>query len=336
VTGRLLLENDALRVVVDPQLGGTITEIRHKQLAASVLGTVPWTPAPGPAAIDAAPDEVQWLKHYTGGWPLLFPNGGDACDFEGVFHGFHGEASFAVWEAQRKGEALTLRHRFRTVPVEMERVLSLDGEMLTVREAVRMPGDAPIRVMWGQHPTFGSDLLAGPFEIMTGARGLLVDDRYDPPANPLQPGATGTLWRAPGKAGDVDLSRPQGRIAAMAYLLDFAAPWVALRRLDRPLGAVLSWDLPVFPCAWLWIELGGTREAPWNGQARLIGLEPNTTWPGNGLADVARRGGPLLELKPGAELATTVRLVVSAIDVPIHGIDARGQPASSAGRSQLR
>jgi hypothetical protein len=327
VTGRHLLENEALRVVVDPRLGGTIAEIRHKTLGASVLGSVPWHPAPGPAATDAAADETRWLKHYTGGWPLLFPNGGDACHFEGMFHGFHGEASLAAWEAEQRGEALVMRHRFRTVPVEMERVLSLDGDVLVLRESVRMLGEAPIRVMWGQHPTFGSDLLAGPFEITTGARKLLVDDRYDPPANPLRPGASGTLSRAPGKAGDLDFGRPRDRMAAMAYLLDFEKPWIALRRLDRPLGAVLSWDGGIFPCAWLWIELGGTGDAPWNGRARLIGLEPNTTWPGNGLADVARRGGPLLELKPGAEINATVRLHVSAIGAPIDGIDAEGRPA---------
>ena len=88
MTASLVLENEALQVTVDPSLGGTITEIRHKALDVSVLGTVPWAPKPGPAATIAASDETQWLQHYTGGGPLLFPNGGDACLFEGVTHGF--------------------------------------------------------------------------------------------------------------------------------------------------------------------------------------------------------------------------------------------------------
>jgi hypothetical protein len=329
VTAPLVLENEALQVTVDPSIGGTITEIRHKALGASVLGTVPWAPKPGPAATVAASDETQWLQHYTGGWPLLFPNGGDACLFEGVTHGFHGEASLASWQARREGDALILRHRFETVPVEMERVLSLDGDVLAICETVRMLGARPVRVMWGQHPTFGSDLLAGPFEIATGARRVTVDDRFDPPANPLQTGTSGAWPIVPGKSGAVDLGRPDklggGKIAAMAYLLDFTSPWAAIRRVDTGLAAILSWDGATFPCAWLWIELGGTGDAPWNGAARLIGLEPNTTWPGNGLADTARRGAELMRLDPGDRRQATVRLQVSRVAQPIAGIDASGR-----------
>jgi galactose mutarotase-like enzyme len=325
VTAPLVLENETLRIAIDPAVGGTITEIRHNALDVSVLGTVPWTPKSGPSATIAAPDEMQWLPYYTGGWPLLFPNGGDACAFEGVAHGFHGEASLAAWDSTMEHGALVLRRDFVTVPVAMERRLSLDGDVLTIHETVRMRGPRPIRAMWGQHPTFGSDLLAGPFEIASGARRVIVDDRYDPPANPLTAGAGGTWPIVPGRTGAYDLRRPDGRIAAMAYLLDFASPWAAIRRTDTGIAAVLSWSADIFPYAWLWIELGGTEEAPWNGQARLIGIEPNTTWPGNGLADTARRHAPLLRLDPGAVRRATVRLQVLRAPRPIAGVDGSGR-----------
>jgi hypothetical protein len=325
VTALHVLESDALQVTIDPLLGGTITAIRHKVLDVSVLGTVPWTPQPGPAATIAAPDEPSWLPHYTGGWPLLFPNGGDACTFEGVTHGFHGEASLAAWHAVVEDRVLVLRHRFATAPVEMERRMALDGDVLEIRETMRMLGGRAIRVMWGQHPTFGSDLLAGPFEIATGARKVVVDDRFDSPANPLRTGATGAWPIVSGKSGPIDLSRPQGKIAAMAYLLDFASPWAAIRRRDTGIAAVLSWDAATFPVAWLWIELGGTEDAPWGGKARLIGLEPNTTWPGNGLADTVRRGADLMQLDPGDVRHTTVRLQVVRTPESITGVDATGR-----------
>jgi len=132
---------------------------------------------------------------------------------------------------------------------------------------------------------------------------VLVDDRYDPPTNPLAAGASGTWPLVPGKTGTYDLSRPDGKIAAMAYLLDFTEPWAAIRRTDTGIAAVLSWSADIFPHAWLWIELGGTEDAPWGGQARLIGIEPNTTWPGNGLADTARRNAPLLAPRSGRRAA---------------------------------
>jgi hypothetical protein len=309
--GPLILENDALRIAVDPIVGGTVTSILHKATGMSVLGTVPWATRPGPAETHAAPDENAWLRYYSGGWPLLFPNGGDACTFDGVFHGFHGEASLAPWEAERSDGRLRLRRRFDSVPVAMERALILEGEALTVRERVAMHGDRTVSVMWGHHPTFGSDLLDGPFEIGTNARRVMVDDRFDLPLNPLRPGAAGEWPQVPGKTGSYDLSRPRAPMAAMAYLMDFSNPFASIRRLDDTIAARLSWDGAVFPHAWLWCELAATQAEPWCGKAHLIGIEPNTTWPGNGLRDTHRRGTPLLELTPGGKVETWVRLEVT-------------------------
>ncbi len=307
----MILESDGLRVVVDPLVGGTITSILHKATGMSVLGTVPWKTRPGPAETHAAPDEKAWLPYYTGGWPLLFPNGGDACTFDGVFHGFHGEASLAPWDAAQGAGRLRLSRRFETVPVVMERELTVDGEAVTIRERVTMHDDRAVSVMWGHHPTFGSDLLDGPFEIGTTARRVTVDDRFDLGLNPLRPGAAGEWPQVPGKAGPYDLSRPESPMAAMAYLADFSSPSAWIRRLDDTIAARLTWDGTVFPFAWLWCELGATEDEPWCGKARLIGIEPNTTWPGNGLLDTHHRGAPLLELKPGCEIETWVRLEVT-------------------------
>ena len=97
------IASDELRVTVNPKVGGTITAIIHLGLGLSVLGEVPWDPVDAPIGGFAARDEMHWLSRYTGGWPLLFPNGGDACTVDGVFHGFHGEASISPWKATACG-----------------------------------------------------------------------------------------------------------------------------------------------------------------------------------------------------------------------------------------
>ena len=92
------IASDELRVMVNPDVGGTIVQVTHLGSGLDVLGKVPWDPVDAPITSLAARDETEWLTRFTGGWPLLFPNGGDACNFGGIFHGFHGEASIAPWE----------------------------------------------------------------------------------------------------------------------------------------------------------------------------------------------------------------------------------------------
>ena len=71
-----------------------------------------------------------------------------------------------------------------------------------------------------------------------------------------------------------------------------------------------------------------TRSRPGTGKTRLIGMEPNTTWPATGLADANRRGGRLLTLQPGAEIATAIRLHVFKPEGPVRGVDAAGRAIS--------
>lgn len=320
------LESEALRVTINPRVGGTITKVVHKAAGFSVLGTTPWDTIDEPLEPTAARDEPTWLTRYTGGWPLLFPNGGDACEFAGTFHGFHGEASISPWEASVAGARMILNRRFFTVPVRMQREIAVEDDLIVVRERAILEGDRPIQVMWGHHPTFGDDLLDGAFEIRSGARTVMTDKAYDPPTNPLQPGVTGNWPQVKGKAGAFDLGRPpSGPMAALCFLSDFESPWISIRRMDDAVAAVLSWDATVFPYAWLWYELGGTPDGPWFSRARLIGLEPNSTCSANGLADAQRRGGRLLTLQPGVEMQASIRLHVFKPKGEVAGVGADGR-----------
>ncbi|HRX36947.1 MAG TPA: hypothetical protein P5337_11160, partial [Aestuariivirga sp.] len=132
--GAVTLTNGSIEVRVTPAVGGTITSIRHVPTGLSVLGQVPWDAIEEPIASFAARDEAEWLTRYSGGWPLLFPNGGDACEIDGIRHGFHGEASISPWALTSTQQSLRLRRRFYWVPVEMERDITLDGDVIVVEE----------------------------------------------------------------------------------------------------------------------------------------------------------------------------------------------------------
>lgn len=328
MSGSVTLESNALRVTINPRVGGTITAIEHRALGLNVMGTVPWDPIDAPMGPAEARDEPAWLTRYTGGWPLLFPNAGDACVFEGATHGFHGEASITPWHAEPSRSTIRLARRFVTVPVHMTRTVTLEDDVVAVTETAQAVGDRPVEVMWGHHPTFGADLLAGAFELRSGAGAVTVDTTYDPKGNPLRPGATGKWPLVPGKAGPLDLSRlapDETRSTALAYLHDFKQAWIALRRLDDAVAIALSWDRDVFPCAWLWFDFGAVIDPPWNGKTRLIALEPNTTRFGWGLAEAKRQGAHLLTLQPGVPVTTTVRLHVFKPAGAISAIDRNGR-----------
>lgn len=305
------LETPSLLVTVNPQVGGTITMVRHRPSGLSVLGNVPWQSSGEPLPGNAARDEPEWLTRYSGGWPLLFPNAGDACTVNGTFHGFHGEASITAWDAEEADGALVLTRSFTTLPASMRRVISIAGERLTIREELRYHGRSTASVMWGHHPTFGSDLLAAPFEITCGARRVAAEPDHDPPTSPLARGAAEAWPSMPSKAGsNADLAHPAGPWSSVAYLTEFDAPWAAIRRMDDAIAVLLSWDGQRFPCAWLWYELAGTPEAPWDGRTRLVGIEPNTTPCALGLATSLRRGAALLQLLPGASYSASIALDV--------------------------
>lgn len=330
----LFLENDALQVTISPDVGGTIRQVRHKDSGLSVLGRVPWAAVDEPLPGLSAKDESEWLTRYTGGWPLLFPNGGDACTVDGVFHGFHGEASIAPWEAKFVGAVLHLFRRFVTVPATMAREISLEDDVLVVRERLQMLGEEPVDVMWGHHPTFGSDLLDGAIEITAGRPRVTVDSGYDPEANPLVPGATGAWPLVKGKHGMADLAHPLGRIASLVYLHDFDDHWVAIRRMDNAIAATLSWDGARFPCAWLWHELEANGNEPWNGCTRLTGVEPNTTRSAMGIADAKQRGSGLLRMERGRDFQSELRLHVFRPSGPVTA--ALTGTAAAAGRQGPR
>ena len=332
--GHLCISSKALQVHVNPRVGGTITAITHVDSGLEVLGKVPWDAVDAPIGSLAARDEAHWLTRFTGGWPLLFPNGGDACTVDGTYHGFHGEASIAPWKAVVADGSVRLTRRFFSVPVKMTREVRIEDNLLIITEHVRSNGQQPLDLMWGHHATFGSDLLAGEVEITSGAGRVTVDDGYNPPANPLLPGATGDWPNVAGKAGPVDLSRPAAPLAAMAYLHEFNRPWAAIRRLDNAVAVALSWDAGRFPCAWLWYEIGGTLEPPWCGRGRVIGIEPNTTMPGRGLAAAKLRNNQLQRLHPGEELSAELRLHVFRPFGPVSetGPSGRARAAEAASR----
>jgi hypothetical protein len=70
----------------------------------------------------------------------------------------------------------------------------------------------------------------------------------------------------------------------------------------------VGWDLDVFPSAWLWLEARATAGFPWYQSVRALGIEPATSWPGQGIAAVRRKTGTQRRFAPGDTRTAQVSL----------------------------
>ena len=83
----------------------------------------------------------------------------------------------------------------------------------------------------------------------------------------------------------------------------------ALSNEGLGVGFGLAWPLDVFPHVWLWQELNGTQGYPWYGRSYVMGVEPNTSFPADGLAAAVERG-TAQALAPGDTVEATLTAVV--------------------------
>src|SRR5579871_3783269 len=140
----ITLQNDLLSVTVLVDKGADIYRLEHTGTGIDVLWKTPWgVREPGSGIAPPPNSEVAWLEHYPGGWQVLFPNGGNACTYQGVELPFHGEASAIPWAitslaATSEEAQLGLAARLHRSPFRIERTLSLrDGDpMLILEETV--------------------------------------------------------------------------------------------------------------------------------------------------------------------------------------------------------
>ena len=289
------LRNDGMEVVLLPDKGSEIYALRSLRHGVDVLWKSPWGLRPPPLRVSTGDDSaVAWLDHYGGGWQELFPNGGDACTVLGGAQPFHGEASLAPWSYAIASQAgrpdvpeVRLALRCTRLPFAIEKRLWLEPNRPVLRlwERVTNVGAIAAPFMWGHHPAYGA-----PF--------LEARCRLEVPATTVE--ASEPAWqRSAGQrsawphAGGADLSLvpgPEARVSRLNYLVDLSDGWYALTNPQLGLGVGLAWPREVFSCIWLWQELCGTGTAPWFGTSYVMGVEPHTSHPGQGLARAIERG----------------------------------------------
>lgn len=188
----VLLHSDDLEVVVDPRRGADILQIRHRALQLPLLFEVPWRKRADSVRAGALPASVssfgRWLEGDAGGWQVLCPNAGAERDVEGGPVGFHGEASVVPWDVSARTDSeLQLSVELFSVPVLIERRVSVEGTAVHVSDVLVNLGREAVRLDYSQHPSLGGALLDQPARLDTNAATFTVD--WEAPGARLEPGA---------------------------------------------------------------------------------------------------------------------------------------------------
>jgi hypothetical protein len=294
-----------LEVEVLPGKGGDVLQIRRREDDLDVLWTSPWGLRPRGAWSAANESEGRLMEAYPGGWQTVFPNGGDASPAHGTVWGMHGEVWLSPFDWERSGPSgITMHTRLVHSPFSVTKDVQVAGSHVTICETITNCGRHPVDVMWSHHPAFGAPLLSADSIVDTPDARIVIDD--------VTPSGRTDVGSAAG-GGATDLRWPPNESAAvarMAYLIDLVDGSMHLRNPRLGAGALITWDTSVMPHAWYWLECHGSPDFPWYQQAYVLGLEPASSYPAQGLGK-ARERGSTMTFRAGERRSATVSLTVT-------------------------
>ena len=313
------LVSSDLTVDILPGKGGDITSIRSLASDVELLWQSPWGLRHRGQPFVPGDSEATLMDAYPGGWQTVFPNAGPEVEEHGVTWGMHGEAWLAGYDWEPTGPAeVTLSTRLVRSPFELERRIALDGTALTVTETARNAGGIPIEVAWGHHVAFGPPFLDGSCRLDSPGATVVVDDERDEAASDLPLGESFTWPDAVDRKGAAldlrEMPGPDQPVDRLLYLTDPVEGAVALTNTRLGLRARLRWDTSVMPYTWLWYETNASPGFPWFKSVYVLGIEPHSSYPGQGLHAIRRKTGTQVRFEPGEARTATTTLDVTAVE----------------------
>ncbi len=318
----VVLENDAIRVVVLPDKGAEIHQIVDLRSGVEMLFQAPWGLRPPRAEPLPGSGDDPFMWNYAGGWQELFPSVNEACAYRGRQIPFHGEVASLPWEhvvVEDGGSAAAVRFRVRTqaTPFRLERVLQLQAGEATLAVESTVVNESPenAHFVWGHHCVVGPPFLEPGCRLEIPARTIVTSpELWEPDTARLEPGRRVPWPLAPLRAGGtVDLREvpgPETRSHDDLYVTDLEDGWLAVSNPRLGLTFRLDWDRALFGWIVLWQPYGGALEPPLAGSYAL-GIEP---WTSMLNLERAVAAGTATALAAGASVSTRLqaRLLRSA------------------------
>ena len=311
----VVIENDAIRVVVLPDKGAEIHQITELRSGTDLLFEGPWglRPPGAPPLPGSGDDEFMW--NYAGGWQELFPSVNEACAYRGKQIPFHGEVASLPWEHEiLDGDGSDARVRFWTGPgrrrfgssgssdCARERPSSASrGRCATSRRRARTSCGVIIASSGRRFSSRAAGSRSRARTIVTSP------ELWEPETARLEPGRREAWPWAPLRTGGTvdlrDVPGPETGSHDDLYVTDLDEGWLAVSNPRLDLTFRLEWDQRVF--GWI-VLLAGLRRcscAALSGSYAL-GVEP---WTSMLSLEQAIAAGVATELAGGASFTTSLR-----------------------------
>jgi hypothetical protein len=309
------LENDEVRILILPALGGKIWQVSHKSTGENLL----WqNPRIKPRTL---PMHASYDDHFFGGWDELFPN--DIPEtLSGELYPDHGEIWTLPWEweTEIKGNEAIVRLRVQT-PISaclLERIIVLQegAYHFTIKYKIHNLGQKELPYLWKLHVALNGnensriDVAAGKahLEDFGKPRNGKTNIAYSWPTLEDTSGASFDMRR--GLSGESGVSEFQ-------YLTELNQGWCAVTDIVKQIGFGLSFDKEVFPSCWLFASYGGWRSL------QTIILEPCSGYPISVAEGI--QSGTHKVLGPNELIETEVTAVVYTRVSQITSIDRQGK-----------
>ena len=280
------IENESVRVTVLAE-GGHIAEVFDKQTGVNPLWTPPW-PSIEPSTYDpalhrdtyGAGAEAILLAGIMGHNVCLDIFGGPSIEEADSGLTVHGDAPVAPYAISVSDDGLRLGAVLPLAQIRFERLITLRGRAVGIRERVDSLCGFDRPIGWTQHVTLGPPFLEkGTTRFRASASQSRVFQSVFGAADYLRPGAL-FEWpdapRADGGSADLRLFTGAPRSSAYTTHLMNAHPRTAFfvafsPRSEHAFGYV--WTPSDFPWMGIWEENSSRLGPPWNGQTLTRGME---------------------------------------------------------------